>query len=227
MIQSSPSRRARVRRLRTSLPPSGSEIASAASLRSPGVPKHSGRPLQHLLRGGGLPDRRQRQRRHDDGQTDPGATPEQLLHEHRQRHAGRVADQIAVEQRAVETALGRLLQYRPRELLPLVVFQRHRADHFLGELVRSPGQVVLRGRGGQVESHECAFGSVASARAGPLSAPYTRGLGVLSARFPGRLSGRRTRTQLCGRKVQDHRAHRDLVAFAVAFAARQQGGIIR
>ena len=32
----------RVRRLRTSLPPSGSEIASAASLRSPGVPKHSG-----------------------------------------------------------------------------------------------------------------------------------------------------------------------------------------
>jgi hypothetical protein len=42
MIQSSPSRRARVRRLRTSLPPCGSEIASAASLRSPGVPKHSG-----------------------------------------------------------------------------------------------------------------------------------------------------------------------------------------
>ena len=38
----SPSRRAVVRRLRTSLPPSGSEIASAASLRSPGVPKHSG-----------------------------------------------------------------------------------------------------------------------------------------------------------------------------------------
>jgi hypothetical protein len=34
--------RARVRRLRTSLPPLGSEIASAASLRSPGVPKHSG-----------------------------------------------------------------------------------------------------------------------------------------------------------------------------------------
>jgi hypothetical protein len=28
--------------LRTSLPPSGSDIASAASLRSPGVPKHSG-----------------------------------------------------------------------------------------------------------------------------------------------------------------------------------------
>ena len=41
-IQSLPSRRAVVRRFRTSLPPSGSEIASAASLRSPGVPKHCG-----------------------------------------------------------------------------------------------------------------------------------------------------------------------------------------
>ena len=42
MIQSLPSRLAVVRRLRTSLPPSGSEIASAASLRSPGEPKHCG-----------------------------------------------------------------------------------------------------------------------------------------------------------------------------------------
>ena len=41
-VRPGPSRRAVVRRLRTSLPPSGSEIASAASLRSPGVPKHSG-----------------------------------------------------------------------------------------------------------------------------------------------------------------------------------------
>ena len=38
----SPSLRARVRRLRTSLPPSGSDTASAASFRSPGWPKHSG-----------------------------------------------------------------------------------------------------------------------------------------------------------------------------------------
>ena len=42
---SSPSRRARVRRLRTSLPPSGSDTQSAASLRSPGSPKHSGAHL--------------------------------------------------------------------------------------------------------------------------------------------------------------------------------------
>ena len=39
---SSPSRRAVVRRLRTSEPPSGSEIASAASCSAPGAPKHSG-----------------------------------------------------------------------------------------------------------------------------------------------------------------------------------------
>ena len=104
MIQSSPSRRrAPVRRLRTSLPPSGSEIASAASLRSPGVPKHSGAHSQHLLGRSRLADRRQRQRGHHDRQPDAGAAPEQLLHEHRQRQPGRIADQIAVEQRAVET----------------------------------------------------------------------------------------------------------------------------
>ncbi len=39
---SSPSRRARVRRLRTSLPPSGSDTQRAASLIAPGSPKHSG-----------------------------------------------------------------------------------------------------------------------------------------------------------------------------------------
>ena len=42
MTHSPPSRRAHVRRLRTSLPPSGSEIASAASFSEPGSPKHSG-----------------------------------------------------------------------------------------------------------------------------------------------------------------------------------------
>ena len=34
-----------MRRLRTSLPPSGSDTQSAASLRSPGSPKHSGAHL--------------------------------------------------------------------------------------------------------------------------------------------------------------------------------------
>ena len=61
-----------------------------------------GRPLEHLLRRSRLADRRQRERGHHDRQADPGAAPEQLLHEHRQRQPGRVADEIAVEQRAVE-----------------------------------------------------------------------------------------------------------------------------
>ena len=153
MIQSLPSRRAVVRRLRTSLPPSGSEIASAASLRSPGVPKHCGRPLQHLLGRGGLADRRQRQCRHHDRQTDSGAAPEQLFHEHRQRKPGRIADEIAVEQRTVEAALGGLLEHRPRELLLLVEVQSHWPDDRLGELVGPPGQVVLSRRRRQVEGH--------------------------------------------------------------------------
>jgi hypothetical protein len=42
MTQSEPSLRARVWIERMSLPPLGSVTASAASLRSPGVPKHSG-----------------------------------------------------------------------------------------------------------------------------------------------------------------------------------------
>ena len=118
------------------------------------------RPLQHLLGGGGLADRRQRQRRHHDRQTDSGATPEQLFHEHRQRKPGRVADEIAIEQRTVEAALGGLFEHRPGELLLLVVVQGHRPDDRFGELVGSPGQVVLcRGRR-QVERHERSPGSV-------------------------------------------------------------------
>jgi len=39
-----------------------------------------GRPLEHLLRRRGLTDRRQRQRGHDDRQSDSGAAPEELLH---------------------------------------------------------------------------------------------------------------------------------------------------
>ena len=101
------------------------------------------RPLQHLLGGGRLADRRERQRRHHDRQTDSGATPEQLFHEHRQRKPGRVADQIAIEQRTVEAALGGLFQHRPRELLLLVVVQGDRPDDRFGELVGAPGQVVL------------------------------------------------------------------------------------
>ncbi len=40
-------------------------------------------PLQHLLGGGRLPDRRERERGHHHGQSDARAPPEQFLHEHR------------------------------------------------------------------------------------------------------------------------------------------------
>ncbi len=69
-----------------------------------------GRPAQELLGRRRLRHRRQRQRGHHDRQPDPGAAPEQLLHEQRQRQAGRVADQVAVEERVVEA----LLAPRPR-----------------------------------------------------------------------------------------------------------------
>ena len=107
MIQSSPSRRAWVRRLRTSLPPSGSEIGERGELEVARLAEALGRPAQQLLGRRGLRHRRQRQPRHHDRQPDPRAAPEQLLHEQRQREAGRVADQVAVEERVVEALLAR------------------------------------------------------------------------------------------------------------------------
>ena len=102
MIQSSPSRRA-----------GGAQVAHVAAALGFGDRQRGElevarraealrRPLQHLLRRRRLPDRRQRERGHHDGEPDARAAPEQLLHEHRQRQSGRVADQVAVEQRAVE-----------------------------------------------------------------------------------------------------------------------------
>jgi hypothetical protein len=48
---------------------------------------------------------------------------------------------------------GRLLQHRPRELLPLVVLGRHRTDHLFGEPVRPLDQVVLGSGGCEVKAH--------------------------------------------------------------------------
>jgi hypothetical protein len=111
------------------------------------------RPLQHLLGCRGLPDRRQRKRGHDDRQPDSGAAPEQLLHEQGQGQSGGIADQVAVEQRAVETLLSGLLQHRPRELLARVVVGRDGTDHLLGEVVGPASEVVLGNRGSEVEAH--------------------------------------------------------------------------
>ena len=153
MIQSSPSRRGRGAQVADVAAALGFGDGQRRELEVAGAAEALRRPLEHLLRRGGLPDRRQRERGHHDGEADARATPEQLLHEHRQRQPGRVADQVAVEQRTVEAPLGGLLEHRPRELLARVVVGGDRADHLLGELVGAPGQVVLRDGGGEVEAH--------------------------------------------------------------------------
>lgn len=66
---------------------------------------------------------------------------------------GGVTDQVAIEQRTVEALCGRFFEDRPRKLLPLVVFGGDRSDDLFGELMRPPGQVVLRCGGGEVEGH--------------------------------------------------------------------------
>src|SRR3981081_3910431 len=58
--------------------------------------KTFGCPLQHLLRGSGLTDRRERQCRHHYRQTDYGTTPDKLFHEHRQGQDGGNGDESAV-----------------------------------------------------------------------------------------------------------------------------------
>ena len=110
---SSPSRRARVRRLRDVAAALGLGHAERGELEVAGLAEALRRPAQQLLGRRRLRHRRQRERRHHDAEPDPGAAPEQLLHEQRQREAGRVADQVAVEERVVEALLGGRLQHRP------------------------------------------------------------------------------------------------------------------
>ncbi len=143
-----------MRRFRTSLPPSRFRDRQRGEFEITRGAEAFGRPLQHLFRGGGLADGRQRQRRHDDGQSDSGAAPEQLLHEHRQRQARRIADQVAIEERAVKAPQGRFFEHRPRELLPLVIFGGDRPDDLFGELVCAAGQVMLRRGGGDIKCHD-------------------------------------------------------------------------
>src|SRR4051794_561920 len=55
------------------------------------------RPARELLVGGRLANRGQRQRRQHDRQADPRAAPEQLLHQDRQRQAGRIGSELGVQ----------------------------------------------------------------------------------------------------------------------------------
>ena len=121
------------------------------------------RPLEHLLRSRGLADRGQRECRHHDREADARAAPEQLLHEQRQAQPGRVADEVAVEQRVVEPLLRGLLEHGPGELLLLVVLRGDRAYDVACERVRPLHEVVLGRSEGQVERHGASVG-VAGAR---------------------------------------------------------------
>src|SRR5204862_2153684 len=112
-----------------------------------------GRPAQELIRRGRLRHPRQRQRGHHDREPDAGAAPEQLLHEQWQREADGVADQVAVEERVVETLPRGLLEHRPGELLALVVVLGHRPDHLGGEAMCPLHQVVVGGGEPKVEAH--------------------------------------------------------------------------
>ncbi len=143
ITHSSPSRRARVRRLRTSLPPSGSDTQSAASLRSPGSPKHSGAHLSSCSGVAACAIADSASAGITMLEADPRAAPEQLLHEQRQREAGRIADQVAVEERVVEALLGGRLEHLPRELLRAVVVLGDRPDHVARERVRALDEVEL------------------------------------------------------------------------------------
>ena len=136
---------ARVRIAPTSEPASGSEEQNAPSLRSPGRAVHLRHPLGDLLvgavgayAGGG-------ERRADDREPDAGVTPEELLHGDREAEPGLVERLGDDEVDRVEAGLGRLLEDRPGELLPLVPLRGRRADDVGGEVVhpRLEVEVVL------------------------------------------------------------------------------------
>src|SRR5947209_14088926 len=101
------------------------------------------RPARELLVRGGLPNRRQRQRRQDDAKPYSCAAPEELFHEDRQRQARRIGDQGPVELPVVEALAGRLLQDRPWEFLRSVVLGRCRADYLPRERMRPVAQLLV------------------------------------------------------------------------------------
>ncbi len=139
------------------------------------------RPLDELLVGGGLTDRRQRQRRENDGQPDARAAPEQLLHQDREREAGGVHRELGVELPLVEPLARGLLQHRPGELLGAVIFGRHGTDHLPRERVRLVAQRNLLVGEVKVEAHRSdssAFaGGWRSSRARPIVASAFQAVG--------------------------------------------------
>ena len=154
MTQSSPSLRARVWIERTSLPPLGSVTASAASCRSPGVPKHSG---AHWTSCSSVAACRIAASA-SAGMTIDRPMPAQPQKSSSMRIGSEspvgIHRQLRVELPLVEPLTRGLLDHRPRELLRTVVLGRRRADHIAGERVGLGAQLVLLLRQVEREAHD-------------------------------------------------------------------------
>ena len=92
-------------------------------------------PSAQLLVGRRLTDGGERQRRQHDRQPDPGTAPEQLLHHDRQRQPGGVTRQFRIQLPLVEPLARRVLEHRPRQLLPAVVLRCDRTNDLARERV--------------------------------------------------------------------------------------------
>ena len=99
--------------------------------------------MHELFVGSRLANRGERERGHDDRQTDPRATPEELLHQDRQRETRRVHGQGRVETGLVEALSGRLLEDGPRQLLRAIVLRCRRANDLASEALGLFAQLLL------------------------------------------------------------------------------------
>ena len=142
-----------------------------------------GRPANELLVRGRLAYGRQSEGRHDDRQADTGASPEQLLHEDRQRQPGRVRRELRVELPPVQVLACGLLDHGPRELLRAVVLRSGRPDDRPRELPGLVAQGLLLLGEREREGHHVYYIPVAmfQNRDGPMI-PRARGGPLLDMR---------------------------------------------
>jgi hypothetical protein len=117
--------------------------AERAELEVAGRAVHLRDPLHDLLVGAVGPDAGGRERGADDGEPDPGVTPEQLLHADREAEPGLVRRLGDDEVHGVQAGLRRLFDDRPGELLLLVPLGGRRPDHVRGESVHPLAQVEV------------------------------------------------------------------------------------
>ena len=92
-------------------------------------------PLADLLGRAVGDDAGDGERAAEDRQRDAGVTPAHLLDHDRPGEAGGIGERVGAELHRVEADLGRLLDDRPRRLLPLVPLVGGGADDVLGEVV--------------------------------------------------------------------------------------------